>query len=187
MTRKLFLVLAALVLLPLGAFAQEATPTPPANPMVFDDPAMHFVAPDGYKPLGQRQIDVDHLSDDPQVVAAWVEPGGRPKELLIQQQAFDGTLDGFVSNYTQFIRNTFSDAQVRDNRPVSLKNGMPAMYLDATMGSGFGTTKLYAVAWIDGQRGVVISVKALIGELDEKAALKLLSNASAVRYPPNRG
>lgn len=187
MNRRTLLLLSALMLLPTVVLAQEA-PSPAPDPRVYTDASMRFVAPEAYKPLGQRQMALEELSGDPQVVAAWVEPlGDRSRHLIIQQQIFEGTLDGYVANYEQFLRNTYSDALVKAKDRMSLRNGMPAMYMEMTTGNGFNTQKFYMIGWVDGSRGVTLSVSAPVGELDRAAALRVLSDASAVRYPRERG
>ena len=185
MTRRSLLLCAVLLLVPLGAFAQEATPKP--NFQEFNDPAIHFVAPSSFRPVGQRQIALDDLSDDPQVVAGWVSGDpSRPKRMLIQMQAYQGPLDGFESTYEQTLRNAFGDALIKNKEHTTLKNGMPAVYFEMTSGTGFDASKMFLYCWVDGVRGVVLSVTAQVGEMDTATAKQLLSNASAVRYPAGR-
>lgn len=189
MTRRSLLLCAALLLvLPLGAFAQEAPPTPRPNFQEYNDNAMHFVAPPSYHPVGQRKMTLDDLGEDPQVVAAWVSgDAARPKRMLIQMQAYEGPLDGYASTYEQALRNAFGDALIRDKQQTSLKNGMPAVYFEMTSGTGFDANTMYVYCWVDGVRGVALSVTAQVGEMDSKTAKQLLSDASAVQYPRDRG
>ena len=74
-TALILLACAALVVAPRASLAQQTAPEPtPADWMVYDDPAMHFHAPAGFQPIGQRQIPINKLGEDPSVVAAWVFP-----------------------------------------------------------------------------------------------------------------
>ncbi len=188
MTRRSLLVCAMLLLTPLGAFAQEAAPTPKPNFQEYNDDAMHFVAPLSYHPVGQRKISIDDLSDSPQVVAAWVSGDpSRPKRMLLQVQAYQGPLDGFESTFEQDLRNAFGDALIRNKEHASLKNGMPAAYFEMTSGTGFNASTMYVYCWVDGVRGVALSVTAQVGEMNSETAKQLLSNASAVAYPRDRG
>lgn len=188
MTRRSLLLCAALLLAPLGAMAQEPAPTPTPNLQEYNDDAMHFVAPASYRPVGQRKIKLDDLSDDPQVVAAWVSGDAtRPKRMLIQVQAYEGGLDGFESTFEQTLRNAFGDALIKGKERTSLKNGMPAAYFEMTAGTGFDASKMYVYCWVDGTRGVALSLTAQVGEMDTTTAKRLLSDASAVRYPRDRG
>lgn len=187
MNRKTLLLFCALLLLPAVVFAQETQSTPRPDPRVYTDAAMRFVAPEGFRALGQRQIPVEALGSDPQVVAAWVQPDAeRSRQLLIQQQAFDGSADAYASDYQQFLRNAYGDALVKNKENMSLRNGMPAVYMEMTTGNGFNTQKFFLISWADGVRGVTLSLSAPVGELDKATALRVLSDASAVRYPRNR-
>ena len=178
------MLVAALVLLPLGAMAQEAAPTPPPDPHTYSDDAMTFIAPAEYRPMGQRKIPVTELGDSPQVVAAWILPDGeRTKRLLLQQQLFEGPLDNFVSSYKETLRGAYDNIHIKGDDPISLKNGMPARYMEGTTGEGFDATKIFSIVWIDGLRGVALTVIAPVGEMDKATAMKVMSNASAVRYP----
>ena len=72
-TALILLACAALVVAPRASLAQQTAPEPtPADWMVYDDPAMHFHAPAGFQPIGQRQIPINKLGEDPSVVAARV-------------------------------------------------------------------------------------------------------------------
>ena len=188
MKRRALLLLAALLAFPFASSAQEATPTPaPINPMVYDDPGMHFQAPAGYRPVGQRRIALDDLGSGPQVVAAWISPGDRPNRLLVQIEAYGGDLEQYETSYTQTLRESYGDALVKNKERMALKNGMPAMFMEGSFGSGFDTTKLYMVIWIDGARGCALTIVAPLGALDTATAKHLLSDVSAVRYPLGRG
>ena len=187
MTRRSLLLCAALLLVPLGAFAQEA-PTPKPNFQEYNDDGMHFVAPQSFHPVGQRKFSVDELTDDPQVYAAWVSGDAtRPKRMLLQMQAYQGPLDGFEATYEQTLRNAYGDALIKNKEHTSLRNGMPAVYFEMTAGTGFDASKMYIYCWVDGTRGVALSVTAQVGEMDSSTAKRFLSDASAVRYPVNRG
>lgn len=175
----------AMALLPMTLGAQEATPTP--NPLVYDDPAMHFQAPDGWVSPGQRQVALADLGDDPTTVAMWIKPDrDHPIKLILQQQAFSGSLDVFESTIEQQMRGDTDDGVVRGKDRISLRNGMPAYFVSVVSGSGFTTTKSFIVAWIDGQRGVALIATAQLGDLDADTARKFMSNVSAVRYPDDR-
>ncbi len=175
------------LLLPLVAAAQVPVPTPTPNPMVYNDPAMHFEAPAGWRPVGQRAIPVKALGDNPSTVAGWINPdNGHPKTLLIQLQAYDGSLDGFKTTYDEELRSQFDGGLVRHEQPFSLKNGMPAKLLEMTAGSGFQTIKAYICIWIDGQRGVSMVMTGRLGDIDEKTAEAVFATASATAYPAGR-
>jgi hypothetical protein len=191
MKRRSFVLAAVLALVPLGALAQvpDATPTPDAHQ--YNDPAMHFSAPPDFYPVGQRNLSVDQLTDDLQMVAGWVSRpknrNDRPLQLGIQMQSFDGSLDGFSSTFEEQLRGSFQSALFKDKQNISLRNGMPALFMQMSSGEGFASQTMYIVLWIDGQRGVAVSLLTGLGQMDADTAKSLLlSDTSAVRYPSNR-
>ena len=191
MNRFALLVLALLLTVPLAVSAQsgpEATPTPaPINPHEYNDPAMHFVAPAGWFLVGYRLLQVDDLGDDPEVVAGWAGPDrSKPQAITITQQSFEGDVQGFEERFENGVRQQFDSVLIKNKESMSLKNGMPAYFVDVTYGSGFDSRKEYAVIWSDGARGVAITITARTGELDAATAKKLISDVSAVRYPLGR-
>jgi hypothetical protein len=179
----LFAILA--VALPCAATAQVIPASTP-DPQVYDDPGMHFRAPDGFVLVGRRPIGVESLSGDPHVVAAWRNSRMPPRVITIQQESYEGDVDGFESLFEQQLRNQYQDALIQHQEPMSLRNGMPAMFMELTAGSGFDERKGYIIIWADGTRGVAITLLAQIGDLDIGTAKRLLSDASAVRYPAGR-
>jgi hypothetical protein len=186
MNRSLgLLLLAALLIAPLNAGAQVPVPTPTFNAQGYDDLGMHFAAPPQFHALFQRKpVKVAELQDDPIMVAGWTTYAQHPHRLLIAQAHFAGNLDGWDATYTQTLRNQGEGTLLKNRQSITLKNGMPARYLELTTGTGFDVSKGYIVMWADGQRGVALILTSLVGELDEKAAKEiLLGDASAVRYP----
>lgn len=183
------LACAALIAAPRGLLAQEATPQPtPSDWMVYDDPAMHFHAPAGFQPVGQRQIPVNKLGDDPTIVAGWIDPDkNHPRRIIIQQEFFTGDVHGFQSEFEGQLRDQFDTPLFKDKENIALKNGMPAIFEAMTSGSGFNVQKFYFLIWADGQRGVAITLQGPLNDLDSTKARQLLSDASAVRYPVGRG
>ncbi|HTV74794.1 MAG TPA: hypothetical protein VME66_13945 [Candidatus Acidoferrales bacterium] len=173
---------------PLRLLAQDATPAPtPSDWMVYDDQAMHFHAPAGFVPVGQRQISLDNLKDDPTVVAGWIYPDkNHPRRLLIQQEFFDGDVNGFQAEYEGQMRNVFDSPLFKDKQHTSLRNGMPAIFEVMTTGSGFSVQKFYLLMWADGQRGVVVVLQTQIDDIDAPTARQLMSDATAVRYPSDQ-
>ncbi len=179
----------ALIASPRVVLAQEATPQPtPSDWMAYDDPAMHFHAPEGFQPIGQRQIPVNKLGDDPTVVAGWIYPSkDHYRRLVIQQEFFQGDVNAFISQYENQLRDQYESPLFKGKQNIALKNGMPAIFEAMTTGSGFNVQKFYMLLWADGQRGVVVLLNAPVDDLNDADARRLLSDASAVRYPVGRG
>lgn len=183
------LVLAVLCATPFAAHAQEATPTPNPHPMTYEDPGMNFTAPAPFRPLFQRRpIPLAQLPDDATPVAEWVIPDrNRPKQLMIMQEHFDGDADQFYTHFSQQLREQGDEgAIIKNKQSITLKNGMPARYLEMTSGTGFDAKKAYVELWADGSRGVAVLFIAQTSESDEKRAKEIMSDLNAVRYPAER-
>ncbi len=180
------LAMLAMLALPLIANAQVVAPTPTPDPHVYDDPAMHYVAPANSIPLGEMQNPtLATLSQDPTTVARWglgrTEYDARM--ISISMELYSGSLDGFDSQYENALREADPATIVKNKELVQLSNGMPAYFLEVTQGAGFASRKIFAYIWIDSQRGVVLSVGSGLGVVDEDTAKQLLAGATAVRYP----
>jgi hypothetical protein len=63
---------------------------------------------------------------------------------------------------------------------------MPAEFMEMSTGSGFNVAKFYILLWSDGQRGISILLSAQLNDLSGDAAQRLMSDATAVRYPTGR-
>jgi hypothetical protein len=178
----------ALAVSPLPLLAQQATPQPtPSDWMVYEDPAMHFRAPDGWQPVGQRQIDAQKLTDDAVVVAAWVYPNREhPRKLTISQEYFEGDYKAFEAQLESQLRDQFTDPFFKSKQDIKLRNGMPAEFMEMSAGSGFDVTKTYVLLWSDGVRGISILLTAQLNDLDGVSAQHLMSDVTAVRYPAGR-
>jgi hypothetical protein len=186
----ILLACAALVGTPRVLLAQDDNPTPQPTPsdwMVYDDPAMHFHAPAGFAPIGQRQIPVDKLGDDPVIVAAWIYPDkNNPRRLVIQQEYFTGDDNGFQSQFESQMRDQFDTPLFKNKQNIKLHNGMPAIFEEMTTGSGFNVQKFYLLMWADGQRGVAVVMQTQVNDIDGTKARQMMSDATAVQYPTNR-
>ncbi len=181
-------LLLAAFMMPRSAFAQVPVPTPTPDPLVYNDPAMHYAAPAGAHLVGQIQTPtLATLSQDPTPIAAWIVGSGQQMKVIsIVMEAFNGDLDGFDSTYENALRSDDPATLVKNKEHVLLQNGMPALFLEVTQGSGFSTRKIFAYIWIDSQRAVVLSATSRLGVLDETSAKLLLAGATAVRYPSNQ-
>lgn len=182
--------LCLLVLAPFAARAQDVAPTPIAHPETYDDLAMHFTAPKPFRGYMQRPaFKLAELPDDPTLMAEWIAGDeNRPKTIFLVQQHFIGHLDGWIQQFSQELRDQGGEgAIIRNKENVSLKNGMPAYWMEMASGTGFESKKAYVLIWVDGQRGCALSFVAQTGESDtQKAKAILLSDVSAVRYPTDR-
>jgi hypothetical protein len=181
-------------------WAARADDPPAASPLTYDDPAMHYQAPDGWT---KREVGGNPQGgDDPQVVAMWVKAFSHsdPRTITITVQNFSGDLDTAQSNMETQLRNNGSGGGGGggddDNGggvffdrkdKITLSNGMPARYLKVSTGSGAGAmARLYQYLVVDGKRMIVLTYAGRDGYFGDKDALDALSTLTVVVYPPNR-
>ncbi|HET9097395.1 MAG TPA: hypothetical protein VFN37_12085 [Candidatus Baltobacteraceae bacterium] len=178
----LALVLCGLVTSAVPAAAQD-TPMPSNT---YNDPAMSFTAPAGYKG-STRPYDPDNIAQAA-VVATFVKNSGKPdmRVIQIQMEQFQGSLPGFTVLSENELRGQLDGVFVTKKQQSALSNGMPAMWEEITVGDGFQEMKRWEYLWVDGFRGVDLSITGRYGELTEAQAKQDLASASGVRFPLNR-
>lgn len=173
---------------PIAVLAQEATPPPglvTSGNGTYKDPAMIYTGPAGYVqvPLPPPKDPTDFGQTT--VVAGWVKNPGQQNQIAIRlsMESFNGNLDGFEMVSENELRNASDGVFVKSKSRTHLANGMPAYFQDITVGSGFQTTKIYQLLWVDGVRGVTLSVQSHLGTIDPASAEKLLVTAVATAFP----
>lgn len=163
-----------------------AAATPAPAPNQFTDPALTFTAPAGYLKANIPPHDPTQFDDGKAtMVAAFAQRDGR-RMISITMESFQGTLAGWEMVTENEIRDQADGVFIKHKDLTTLANGMPAYWQEITVGSGFQTVKRYQYVWIDGVRGVVLSITGRYGDISEDDAKKALANASAVAYPINR-
>ncbi len=168
--------------------AQVAQPTPTPDPHTYSDPAMNFTAPPDAFLMGRRQVDVSQLGNDMQPVARWVLHPGKENAVVIDlsMESFEGPPDQWEGQFESQMHNAADGVLIKNKTPMSLLNGMPAQFVEVTMGSGFDSRKEFAVVWADGTRGIALSIGGRLGDVNAAMARELLKNVTAVRYPTNQ-
>jgi hypothetical protein len=164
--------------------AAQAQTAPTPAPNQFTDPAMTFTAPNGYYKANIPPHDPTDF-DQPTVVAAFANRGAA-RVITIQMESFTGSLSGFEMVTENELRNQIDGVFFKNKQLTTLSNGMPAYWQEITMGSGFQTAKRFEYVWIDGVRGIVLSITGRYGDITEDDAKKALADASGVAYPRNR-
>jgi hypothetical protein len=149
---------------------------------------MNFTAPPGAMLLARRYVDVQTLPTDMEPVARWAVRPGKDNAVVIDlsMESFEGAPDQWEGQFESQMHNSADGVLIKNKTPMSLLNGMPATFVEVTMGSGFDSRKEFAVVWADGQRGVALSIGGRLGDVDADQARELLRNVTAVRYPENQ-
>ncbi len=187
--RKYTLALVALFALAVSsAAAATAPPIATLAQRTYDDPAIHYVAPEGVTFVGRREVpyqDASHMTP----VAIWGFDVGKSKARIISisyERFSNGSLRGFYATYINEMRSSSGSGTFIRRKNAVLANGMPAYWLKISTGDGFNQMRSYAYVWYDGVRGVVLSEEARAGNISERQAKRDLAGASAVAYPVGR-
>ncbi len=199
MKRRTVFAVAALLGSLAFPWAARADDPPTPAPLTYDDPAIHYQAPDGWT---KRDVPSGPQGDGPQVVAMFVKSFARsdPRTITITVIPFEGDLDAAQSQEETQLRNgasgggggggdddtgggVFFDRKDK----ITLSNGMPARYLKVSTGAGAGAmARLYQYLVVDGKRLIVLTYAGRDGYFDDKAALDALSTLTVVLYPQGR-
>jgi hypothetical protein len=178
-------VLALFALFCLGAPLVALADNPSLS---YDDPAVHFSAPDGW----QRQ-DVSPQQQGSRspsgVVAVFTKDYGRYdlRSIAIRIEQFSGSLDGLEGSHESDLRSQGDSIFVDKKQKITLANGMPAWLLKVSIGTDPGRMARdieYVV--YDGRRSIIVSYGGRAGTFDDKDAIAALSTLSVVLYPEGR-
>ena len=178
-------IFCALVLGAVPAGAQDAASS--SKPTAYNDPAMSFTPPAGFRFAGGTPYDPQ--SNQPTIVATFVKNPGKPEMHIIQisiEDAEGSSLSGFETLSENELRGQLDSVFVSNKKQTTLSNGMPAIWEEISAGEGFGEMKRWEYLWVDGLRGVILSDTGRYGGITEEEAKADLANASAVAYPRNR-
>jgi hypothetical protein len=157
-----------------------------ADAHVYSDPAMSFTAPADYTPVPIPTHDPATF-DDPAIMAAFVKNPGKQNacQITLRMQNFGGDASGLDMVVENDLRNQAGSVFVKKTA-TKLSNGMPAIWQEITIGSGFQQVKIFQLVWADGVRGVQLAVMGRYGAIDEPEAKRVLGNVTAVAYPKYR-
>jgi len=175
-----------LAVLVLAAFALLLPAAVLAAAQQYNDPAMSFTPPADYVPLPVPSHDPANF-DDPTVMAAYVRNPGKQNasQITLRMENFQGDVNGYEMTVENTMRNQSGDVFIKKTA-TQLANGMPAIWQEITIGSGFEQVKVFQYVWADGVRGVQLAVTGRNGAVDEPEAKRVLANVSAVAYPKYR-
>jgi hypothetical protein len=155
------------------------------DPLSYDDPGMHFKAPDGW-----TRIDVppaDPNDSDPHPVAAFSFHAGRSdqRSIVITVQSFDGSLDQFERTHESEMRSASDSAFIEEHSKTSLANGMPAYFFRVRTGDPSTSRELERNEFlvIDTQRGIDVALTGPSGDVSPTDAKAMLSSLYVVVYP----
>lgn len=158
----------------------------PADPLSYDDPAMHFAAPPGWERV---RFTPSTTEDSSHPVAIFAKDRGEydQRTIAIEVGRFDGTFDSVADVHASELRTQFDHAFIDHKARVVLPNGMPAWWQRVSYGQELGHIyERYEYVLFDGRRSIVVSYTAHLGDADDKDAKAALSSLSVVLYPNGR-
>lgn len=174
-----FVALVAVVFLARPAFADDLS---------YDDPAMHFRAPDGWQRINLG----DTSGNDDAPAAVWVLTANKnqPRSITITISNYQGSLDEFATSHQTSLRTSVGDNGVvlTDHKDqTKLANGMPVVYFVWTLSTDKDAPlKNYEDLFIDGQRSIAVKFTGYAGDVTDADAAAALSSLYAVAYPRRR-
>ncbi len=187
-------VLAALLAspAPVTAPAVNATPqpAPTVDPLTYDDPGMHFRAPDGWK-----RVDLTGAPNDPSGKAGPAavflfapDRNNDARTILITIEPFAGTLEGLVHSRESVLRSANEGTFVDHETKIALANGMPAYLVQTSQPGGPVGHQLRRYDYIvyDLQRSIDVAYVGRYGDFEEKDVRAALASLSVVVYPRRR-
>jgi hypothetical protein len=174
-----FLLVAACVAVPSLALADGPS---------YDDPGMHFTAPEGWKKIQPPDDGKDPVERAGPVVAfVWHQDQIDQESITITTTPSSDDLDSFEHDEEGKLRSASDGTFIKKREKTALANGMPAYFIDArlTNQSG-GAVEHYAYLVIDTKRTIEISYAGPYGKADADAVKKLFASLYVVVYPVRR-
>lgn len=169
--------------------APSVAPAPTADPLAYDDPAVHFRAPDGWK-----RVDLSGAPNDPSgksvpaAVFYFARDRTDARSIVIQIEPFAGTLDGLVHARESELRSASEGTFVDHETKVTLANGMPAYLVQTSQpGGAVGhQVRRYDYIVYDLQRSIDVAYIGRYGDFDERDVRAAFASLSVVVYPRRR-
>jgi hypothetical protein len=160
-----------------------------ADPHVFSDAAMTFTAPLEARPEGAwpaSRTTPGQLSADPLMVAAWVIYPSMD-QITLEMESYKGPPSEWEAVFEAQLRGAErADTPFFSKKTqMRLRNGMPATFVEIDLDSWSKTTasKVFAILWADGRRGIVLSETMPANGASADKAKRDLGQVKAVDYP----
>ena len=155
-----------------------------ADNLSYDDPGVHFNAPDGWS-----RVDLPPGAGDEAPVAVFRREFGKydTRIITLKIQKYDDNLERLLSGHESDLRQSSDGVFVEKKVRITLSNGMPAYLFKYTMtrDSG-GTVRVYEYLVIDGKRSIDLTYSGRGGSFEDKDALDAMNALTVVVYPEGR-
>jgi hypothetical protein len=157
------------------------------NPNAYDDPSIHYVAPDGWQKVDTPPP--QQGGQDDQTVARFAKDISRydKRAIMMKMSDYQGTLDGAESTHESDLRSTSDGVFVDKKERVTLANGMPAWFLKVSIGQDAGNiVRGFEYVVFDGKRRIILGYYGRAGYFDDKDAKDAMASFAVVVYPEGR-
>ena len=163
-------------------------PAPTVDSLAYDDPGMHFRAPDGWKRIQLVDGSNDPSAKIPAAVFTYHADRNDARTIVISIEPFSGTLEGLAVSKESELRNATDGTFVDRKSKIALDNGMPAYAIKVSQPSGPAGRQLRRFDYViyDLSRSIDVAYIGRYGDFEDRDVEAALSTLSVVVYPRAR-
>jgi hypothetical protein len=160
------------------------------DPLSFDDPGMHFKAPDGWErfPLQESGENPGGQAGSAPIAVWGFHVGkGDQRVISIVIRSSDEGLETIERQHEADLRDQGDGVFIDKHELTKLENGMPAYWVRSSSGTDAG--KFYRrYEWVvfDGKRSIFVTLLGKQGDFDDAYAKAALKSLYVVAYPGAR-
>ncbi len=173
---------------PVETVVPAPAPTPTVDSLAYNDPGMHFRAPDGWK-----RIQLTDAANDPNAklpAAVFTYHGDRTdaRTIVITIEPYSGTLEGLEVSKESELRSSADGTFVDRKSKIVLGNGMPGYAIKVSQPSGPAGHQLrrYDYVIFDLARSIDVAYIGRYGDFEDRDVEAALASLSVVVYPRPR-
>ncbi|GAC1492462.1 MAG: hypothetical protein NVS1B2_05530 [Vulcanimicrobiaceae bacterium] len=167
-----------------------ATSAPTPDALAYDDPGMHFRAPDGWTRVDLDRTLASSARDTAPPAAVFAYHAGQrdQRTIVIRIEAYAGSLDDLVNSKEIELRSASAGLFVDKKAKTTLSNGMPAYIVKSSQPDARAGEQMRRYDYVVGDlsRGIDVAFVGRYGDFDESDVRAALSSLSVVVYPQGR-
>ena len=182
-------LLASIALGSLLALASPSpVPAPTVDPLAYDDPGMHFRAPDGWKRIELADAANDPSAKVPAAVFTYHGDRSDARTIVITIEPYSGTLEGLEVSKESELRSASDGTFVDRKTKIVLGNGMPGYAIRVSQPSGPAGHQLRRYDYVisDLSRSIDVAYVGRYGDFEDRDVEAALASLSVVVYPRAR-
>lgn len=170
---------------PVTTAVPTPAPAPTVDPLAYDDPGMHFRAPDGWKRIPLVDASNDPSAKVPAAVFTYHGDRNDARTIVISIEPYSGTLEGLEVSKESELRSTADGTFVDRKTKIVLGNGMPGYAIKVSQPSGPAGHQLrrYDYVIYDLARSIDVAFIGRYGDFEDRDVEAALSTLSVVVYP----